>query len=50
VIGAGAVVRGAIPDFSVAVGNPARVIRRHVDGQGWMRVAPRPSTAIEPVD
>jgi len=35
VIGAGSVVTGAIPDFSVAVGNPARVIRRHVAGEGW---------------
>lgn len=27
-IGAGAVVRGTIPDYSVAVGNPARVVKR----------------------
>jgi acetyltransferase-like isoleucine patch superfamily enzyme len=40
VIGAGSVVTGAIPDFSVAVGNPARVVRRHVDGEGWVRVDP----------
>lgn len=39
VIGAGSVVTGAIPDRSVAVGNPARVIRRYVDGEGWVRVA-----------
>ena len=32
VIGAGSVVTGAIPDCSVAVGNPARVIRRF-DGE-----------------
>jgi acetyltransferase-like isoleucine patch superfamily enzyme len=38
VIGAGSVVSGAIPDFSVAVGNPARVIRRYVLGEGWVRV------------
>lgn len=38
VIGAGAVVTGEIPDFSVAVGNPARVIRRYVLGEGWVRV------------
>ncbi|MFN8037413.1 MAG: acyltransferase [Acidimicrobiia bacterium] len=38
VIGAGAVVTGEIPDRSVAVGNPARVIRRYVDGDGWVRV------------
>ena len=38
VIGAGSVVTGTIPDFSVAVGNPARVIRRHVPGEGWVTV------------
>lgn len=37
-IGANSVVTGEIPDYSVAVGNPARVIRRHVDGEGWVRV------------
>jgi acetyltransferase-like isoleucine patch superfamily enzyme len=36
VIGAGSVVTSDIPDRCVAVGNPARVIRRHVDGQGWV--------------
>jgi len=35
VIGAGAMVTGNIPAFSVAVGNPARVVRRHVPGVGW---------------
>lgn len=35
VIGAGSVVTGTIPDFAVAVGNPARVIRRF-DGQKWV--------------
>ena len=38
-VGAGSVVTGTLPDFSVAVGNPARVIRRYIDGQGWVRVA-----------
>lgn len=38
VIGAGSVVTGAIPDFSVAVGNPARVIRHYVTGEGWVDV------------
>lgn len=37
-IGANSVVTGVIPSFSVAVGNPARVIRRHVEGEGWVRV------------
>jgi acetyltransferase-like isoleucine patch superfamily enzyme len=39
VIGAGAVVTGDLPDYSVAVGNPARVIRRYVTGEGWVCVA-----------
>jgi acetyltransferase-like isoleucine patch superfamily enzyme len=39
-VGAGSVVTGALPDFSVAVGNPARVIRRFVEGDGWVRVDP----------
>ena len=34
----GSVVTGEIPDFCVAVGNPARVIRRYVLGEGWVRV------------
>jgi acetyltransferase-like isoleucine patch superfamily enzyme len=37
-IGANSVVTGTIPDFSVAVGNPARVIKRYVDGEGWQSV------------
>jgi acetyltransferase-like isoleucine patch superfamily enzyme len=36
VVGAGSVVTEDLPDRSVAVGNPARVIRRYVDGQGWV--------------
>ena len=35
-IGANSVVTGEIPDNSVAVGAPARVVRRYVDGQGWI--------------
>jgi acetyltransferase-like isoleucine patch superfamily enzyme len=37
VIGARAVVVGEIPAFSVAVGNPARVVRQYVDGE-WRSV------------
>jgi len=37
-IGANSVVAGDIPDYSVAVGSPAKVIRRYVDGEGWVRV------------
>jgi acetyltransferase-like isoleucine patch superfamily enzyme len=35
IVGAGSVVTGVLPDFSVAVGNPARVIR-HYDGTDWI--------------
>lgn len=38
VVGAGSVVAGDLPEFCVAVGNPARVIRRYVDGDGWVSV------------
>lgn len=38
-IGANSVVTGEIPSFSVAVGAPARVVRRYVEGEGWVRVA-----------
>jgi carbonic anhydrase/acetyltransferase-like protein (isoleucine patch superfamily) len=37
-VAAGSVVAGALPDFSVAAGNPARVVRRYVEGRGWQRV------------
>ena len=37
-IGANSVVTGEIPDFSVAVGKPAKVIRRYVQGSGWVSV------------
>jgi acetyltransferase-like isoleucine patch superfamily enzyme len=35
-IGANAVVTGVIPDWSVAVGAPARVIRRYEPDKGWI--------------
>ncbi|MFN5115221.1 MAG: acyltransferase [Acidimicrobiaceae bacterium] len=38
VVGANSVVTKDIPSFSVAVGSPARVIRRYVDGDGWVDV------------
>jgi serine acetyltransferase len=38
VVGAGAVVTRDIPDFAVAVGAPARVIRRHDADLGWVDV------------
>ncbi len=36
VVGANSVVRGEFPDFSVVVGVPGRVVRRH-DGTAWRR-------------
>jgi len=42
-VGAGSVVTGALPDFSVAVGNPARVIRRYVSAEGWVSVERAPA-------
>jgi acetyltransferase-like isoleucine patch superfamily enzyme len=37
VIGAGAVVAKDIPDRCVAVGNPARIVRRFEASDGWVR-------------
>ena len=34
-IAGGSVVRGDIPDYSVAAGVPAKVVRRYVEGSGW---------------
>lgn len=42
VVGAGSVVTSDLPDFSVAVGAPARVVRRHEPGVGWVPAGPRP--------
>lgn len=36
VVAAGSVVTGDLPDFTVAAGVPARVVRRHVPGDGWV--------------
>jgi acetyltransferase-like isoleucine patch superfamily enzyme len=38
VIGANSVVTKNIPPFSVAVGSPARVIRKFVENEGWVEV------------
>lgn len=38
VVGANSVVTGDLPDFSVAVGSPARVVRRYEPGDGWVSV------------
>jgi acetyltransferase-like isoleucine patch superfamily enzyme len=45
VVGAGSVVTDDLPDRCVAVGNPARVIRRYVEGQGWMEQPSGPGGA-----
>ena len=37
-VGANSVVTGELPDFCVAVGAPATVIRRYVEGKGWTQV------------
>lgn len=37
VVGAGSVVTSDLPDHCVAAGNPARVLRQHVTGEGWVR-------------
>jgi acetyltransferase-like isoleucine patch superfamily enzyme len=36
VVGAGSVVRGTFPDRCVIAGVPARIVRRHVPGRGWV--------------
>jgi acetyltransferase-like isoleucine patch superfamily enzyme len=38
VVGAGSVVTGELPDYCVAVGTPARVIRRYEPDRGWFPV------------
>jgi acetyltransferase-like isoleucine patch superfamily enzyme len=48
VIGAGSVVTGEIPDYSVAVGNPARIIRRYVAGVGWVDAGGAPVSGVVP--
>ena len=47
VVGAGSVVTGDLPDFCVAVGNPARVVRRYVRGDGWIDVRVPPAVASD---
>jgi len=47
VVGAGSVVTGELPDLCVAVGSPARIVKRYVEGEGWIRTGSAPS--IDPV-
>jgi len=35
-VAAGSVVRGVIPDNAVIAGAPARVVRRYIEGEGWV--------------
>lgn len=42
-VGAGSVVTGDLPDFTVAVGVPARVVRRWTPEGGWERVVTPPA-------
>jgi acetyltransferase-like isoleucine patch superfamily enzyme len=35
-IGANSVVNGEIPDFSVAVGSPAKVVKQYSEHSGWL--------------
>jgi acetyltransferase-like isoleucine patch superfamily enzyme len=40
VVAAGSVVRGCIPDRAVVAGAPARLVRRYLDGDGWIPPIP----------
>lgn len=48
VVGASAVVRGEVPDHSVVVGAPARVVRRLEPGVGWVSTS-RPEDVLAEV-
>ena len=48
VVAAGAVVRGVVPDRCVVAGVPARIVRRWVEGLGWVDESSS-SPAIEPL-
>lgn len=45
VVGANAVLRGGVPDYAVAAGNPARVVRDRASAGRSPRAARRPSAA-----
>ncbi len=45
VVAAGAVVRGAVPDYAVVGGVPAKVIKEYVAGVGWL-----PPVTVLPAD
>lgn len=50
VIGAGSVVTRDIPDFAIAVGNPARVVRLRLDGADAERVRESRYWELEPAE
>ncbi|MEM6371497.1 MAG: CatB-related O-acetyltransferase [Pseudomonadota bacterium] len=39
IVGAGAVVRGRVPDFAIVTGNPAKIVRMRFDAEGRARLA-----------
>ncbi|WP_151772075.1 acyltransferase [Streptomyces abyssomicinicus] len=50
VVGAGSVVRGVVPDHSVVVGAPAKVVRRWTPDQGWQPPLRTPAPSPIPAD
>jgi acetyltransferase-like isoleucine patch superfamily enzyme len=50
VVGAGSVVTADLPDHCVAVGAPARIVRRYVPDEGWESPAPATDRAGAPAD
>lgn len=47
-VAANSVVRGTIPDHCVIAGVPAKIVRRHVAGQGWVPPLDPPSSDPPP--
>ncbi|MET8578948.1 acyltransferase [Streptomyces sp. NPDC005012] len=50
VVGAGSVVRGVVPDHSVVVGAPAKVVRRWTSDLGWQPPLRTPPPSPIPAD
>ena len=51
VVAANAVVRGRVPDRCVVAGVPAKIVRRHRDGEGWRAATSAMGLApVEPYD
>lgn len=48
VVAAGAVVRGRVPDYAVVGGVPARVVREHLPGVGWLSPVAAAAADSEP--